>query len=370
MTIDVFIKKVFDRLYRYLWANRPYSSHFYCKEVERNIKEKNIWLLGIPRSLNLGDQAQVMCSERLFAQQYNDYHVFEFDSVQLMNDNCMLLDCIASAIQDKDIIFFQSGYNFTDMYPFEERMHRETVKRIRNNKIVFLPQTLSFKMPYEVNEFVQESLALYSNNPNLLLMCRDKKSLSIAKEALPAVKTMAFPDTVTSMIGRTYLPNLERHGVMLCVRHDEEGVFSESELIRLKRDLSTIGEVTMIDTSVKTPSQFFIRRNREKYVMEMLNTINKMKVVITDRYHGLIFSAVANTPVVLLKTIDHKITEGIKWFPADMSKHIRIATSFKEAVNLAKELSMEPPFNNDTYFYDNYYSKLKEIISNESGQIS
>ena len=369
MTLDVFVKKVFDRLYKYFWTRHAYSSKCYCKYVIKKVKDKNIWLLGVPRSLNLGDHAQVMCSEELFEEQYPDYNIFEFDSVQLMNDHCMLLDCIASVIKKDDIVFFQSGYNFTDMYPFQEEMHRETVKRIRNNKIIFLPQTISFKKPYEENDFVQESYALYKNNPNIFLMCRDKKSLSIANEALPSIRAIAFPDTVTTMIGRARLPQVNKGGVLLCVRHDEEGIFDESDLLKLKLGLGKIGKVEMIDTSVKSPSQFFIRRNRKKYVMKILNNIHEKKVVITDRYHGLIFSAVANTPVVLLRTIDHKITEGIKWFPDNMRSHMRIASSFEEAIQQAEELSIEPEFNNDTYFYESYYRGFRNVIEDASSWI-
>lgn len=38
------------------------------------------------------------------------------------------------------------------------------------------------------------------------------------------------------------------------------------------------------------------------------------KVVITDRYHGTIFSLIANTPVIIIKSTDHKVTTGADWF--------------------------------------------------------
>lgn len=366
MTFSVFVKKVFDRLYRYIWADHIWSSKYYCRYINKKIRDKNIWLLGIPRSVNLGDQAQVICSERLFAEQYPEYNVFEFDSVQLMNDNCMLIDYIASIVKKDDLVFFQSGYNLTDMYPFQEEMHREVVRRICNNRIVFLPQTISFIEPYITNDFVNMSLSIYKDKPNVYLMCRDRKSLSIAAEAFPSVKKIAFPDTVTTMIGRTKLSSPVENGVMLCVRHDVEGMYSEKELQELKAELSTIGKVEMIDTSVSSPSQFFIRRNREKYVMRMINSLHMKRVVVTDRYHGLIFSIVANTPVVLLKTIDHKITEGVKWFPDSMKNNVRIASSHKEVIEYAKELSDGPRLSNGTFFYDNYYCNLRRIIEDDS----
>lgn len=40
----------------------------------------------------------------------------------------------------------------------------------------------------------------------------------------------------------------------------------------------------------------------------------KAKLVITDRYHGLIFSVITHTPVIVFKSFDTKISSGVKWF--------------------------------------------------------
>lgn len=367
MQPKVFVKKAFDRLYRYLWFEHRASTWVACRKAETSVAARNIWLLGIPRSTNIGDQAQVMCMESIFREQFPEYTIHEYDSVELMKDDCMLLDCIASLVKREDIVFFQSGYNLTDMYPFQEEMHREVVRRIRKNTIVFLPQTISFRTPYSQNAFVLESLSLYEKNENVYLMCRDSTSLEIAREALPGVKKLAFPDVVTSMVGRVSFQNAERHGVLLCVRRDEEGSFSIEDLASLERSLRQVANVTRIDTTVDEPSQFFIRKDRKKYVYKMLGEFLSSEVVVTDRYHGLIFSLATNTPVVLLRTIDHKMIGGAAWLPGEMRMHVRIADSIDEAVKLAQLMAKQSSYRNPDYFYEQYYSRLRFVLFDESG---
>jgi exopolysaccharide biosynthesis predicted pyruvyltransferase EpsI len=187
-------------------------------------------------------------------------------------------------------------------------------------------------------------------------------SYKIAKEALPGVMSYPFPDIVTTLIGRTTFEKKQRKGVLLCARHDEEGIFSKENLLFLKKSLEQIDYVDTIDTTIEAPSQLFIRRNREKYVYKMINLMHDHKVVVTDRYHGLIFSIVANTPVVLLKTIDHKITEGVNWFPEEIRRYICFAETLEEAADLVKKLSEGHKFIADDYFYKKYYSELKNLF--------
>lgn len=366
MNIKLVTKKIYDRLYVHAWEYRKYCTIYKCRQLDKSVKEKNIWLLGTPRSTNLGDHAQVLCSLQWFKTNYPDYKVHEYNSFELMNHKCLLLNCIVKNIQKDDLIFFQSGYNFTDMYPMQEYMHRVVVKSIPDHRIVFLPQTIKFEQPYETNAFVRESRELYAGNEDIFLLCRDEKSLEIAREALKGIQKRAFPDIVTTMIGRTALPQTNRTNVMLCIRHDKEGALSKEETAELSAQMRKLGNVLVMDTTLTLTSPNLIRNNRAKYIDEMLKEIRSCKIVVTDRYHGLVFSMVANTPVVLLKTIDHKITEGIKWFPKDMAKHIRVADSVGAAVAFAEELSQEPEYELDDYFQKNYYDNLKRILDQDA----
>ena len=47
---------------------------------------------------------------------------------------------------------------------------------------------------------------------------------------------------------------------------------------------------------------------------EKLNLARGARVVVTDRYHGVIFSVITHTPVIVFKSYDTKISAGIRWF--------------------------------------------------------
>ncbi|WP_082026255.1 polysaccharide pyruvyl transferase family protein [Prevotella pectinovora] len=44
----------------------------------------------------------------------------------------------------------------------------------------------------------------------------------------------------------------------------------------------------------------------------ILQQFAKYQVVITDRYHGTIFSQIVNTPVIVISSTDHKLRSGVK----------------------------------------------------------
>ena len=49
-------------------------------------------------------------------------------------------------------------------------------------------------------------------------------------------------------------------------------------------------------------------------ILRWLDFIASHDAVVTDRFHGLIFSTIARRPCVLLPTGNHKITAALEWF--------------------------------------------------------
>lgn len=358
MNFSVFCRKVLEHGYRYI-RQSSFGSWKCIHKIIHTIGDKNIWLLGIPASRNLGDQAQVMCTENFFAHQFPDYQVIEFDSCEILENNKKLAMYIAKVIKKDDIIFSQSGYNLTDLYPFQEEMHKEIAKRI-SNPIVFLPQTISLKNPIETNQFVIDSRKAYEGK-NILLMCRDIVSYKVAEKAFPDIRKIAFPDVVTSLIGK-YTNVKKRFGYALCVRNDIEGTISQNDVQVVLEELKKRGHTEVFDTIVDSPAFFIINKDRRKYVDLMIKKIQSVKVVVTDKYHGFILSLVANTPVVVIKTRDHKLSEGVKWFPDEMQKYIRIADDLASIPKLVDELEQMPLPQFDGYFVREYFSHFKDII--------
>jgi hydroxyethylthiazole kinase-like uncharacterized protein yjeF len=119
-----------------------------------------------------------------------------------------------------------------------------------------------------------------------------------------------YPDIVTTLIGS--MPNTsERDGVLLCIRNDSEKKYTDDEIKQLKNKLQEAGLFCEVaDTNSNLPLKELIA-NFSSELEKTLDFFARHKVVITDRYHGTIFSMISNTPVIVIATNDHKVKTGI-----------------------------------------------------------
>ena len=82
---------------------------------------------------------------------------------------------------------------------------------------------------------------------------------------------------------------------------------------------------------------------------------------MTDRYHGPILSLAAGTPVVLIKTTDHKVVTGAEWFRGVYDDYVYVAEDLEQAFEIAKNLYNKDLTNPmSPYFEEEYYDKLCE----------
>ena len=118
---------------------------------------------------------------------------------------------------------------------------------------------------------------------------------------------------------------------------------------------------TTIDMSYKK-----ILKDLHGAMMNIIEVFEKSRIVITDRYHGMIYSLVSNTPVIVMKTTDHKVIEGYKILKKQYQDRIWLADSPDEALLIAKEVLKFPNYGQlDNYFQREIYGKLRDRIEKE-----
>ena len=101
-----------------------------------------------------------------------------------------------------------------------------------------------------------------------------------------------------------------------------------------------------------------ILNNLQEHIENEIEKYSHYKVTITDRYHGTIFSIIAGTPVVIIKTNDHKVTTGADWFKGVFDDYVYVAKDLDEAHKIAAEIiKRDKEFIPTTYFDENYYGK-------------
>lgn len=345
-----------------------YKGYIYCKEYNRNkcyaigaikkllevdITQKRIWYFCVPTHSNLGDQAQACCIEKYFRKFFSDHIVFKLSNNAFDFYEEKILMILKEKIKETDLIFFQSGYTFTGIHPYEN-MHRKIVENFPYNKIVFLPQTVKFK-----NQKILENVQnFYGKYDNIYFFARD----NIYKSIFPEHRNVhCFPDIVTTEIGNYDFNNNERNGILLCVRNDVEKLYSFQEISLFKEKLQKIAKVSLSDTNSETKENSL--KEYWKKIEETIDDYAQYQVIITDRYHGTIFALIANTPVIILKTTDHKVVTGADWFEGVYEDYVYVVNDLEEASQVAQQIVTGFEYRKlPSYFKEKYYDRLKDII--------
>lgn len=352
----VFLYRVIKRICKipkdirlYIAVKKKFGSHS---------NTNRIIYIGVPVHNNLGDLAQGVCIRKWIRKHFPDYEVLEIETNALVNTTCSALKLLKTGYREQDIIIFQSGYTTTDLGGYADEMHCAVIRALPDAKILMMPQTVFFKSEKRKKNTAQT----YDSAKNMLFLARDNISYNMAKEMFKTIPVEVYPDIVTTLIGQYTYTN-KREGIIFCCRDDSEKYYSDTEISNLMAKCSCFATVEKTDTTKKM-SQHQIKENTEQYIMSEINKYSRYKVMITDRYHGTIFSLIAGTPVIIIKTTDHKVTTGAEWFRGIYNQHVFVADSLEEAYKLAKEIYQNPPkYQLNKYFEEEFYDKLPAMFS-------
>ena len=322
-----------------------------------------IFYIGVPAHSNLGDLAQGVCIRRWIKKHYPERKLIEIETNALVNTRFSLLKKLKSVYNDGDFIVFQSGYTTTDLGGFADEMHCQIIKTLPQAKILMMPQTIFF----ESEKRKLRTSQIYNSNTNMLFLARDKVSYKMALSMFPDLSVKLYPDIVTTLIG-TCSYNNKRDGILFCCRDDSEKFYSDEEIAVLMNKCKKYANIKRTDTTKSVNCRDIIA-NAADYIFAEIESFSHYKVIITDRYHGTIFSLIAGTPVIIIKTTDHKVTTGAEWFKGIYDDYVFLADSLEEAAVLADKLYHRECDNKLTpYFESEYYDKLTDIFNNNNSK--
>lgn len=319
--------------------------------IHNNNSSKTIYFFVTPTHSNLGDQAQLMCWLELFKDIYKEYTVICIPNKYAKKNT---IKYINEHIKPEDLIFIHSGYLIFDPHP-ELPFICDIISTIKNHHITILPQTINL-LTKDKRDHVAN---IFNSHSDLLVMCRDEISYNNAKELFSRCSIKLMPDIVTSLIGnkKYSFGEYKRSGVLFCLRNDGEKFYTKDEINDLIKRFSN----TPIDICDTTINKFVSKwvNHREEIICGMLKRFSKSQVIITDRYHGTIFSQIVNTPVIVLSSSDHKLSSGVKWFPKSVfANNVYFAKNLDEAYNIAINILSRNGYiyTNPPYFKNKYYT--------------
>ncbi|HIY83254.1 MAG TPA: polysaccharide pyruvyl transferase family protein [Candidatus Rubneribacter avistercoris] len=318
-----------------------------------------IWYFGRPSHPNLGDQAQRVCIERWIRDNYPGCRLFPIITWSFFRNPRRIVSELQKKVRPNDLFVMQSGYTMNDENP-DEVAHRVIPRSFPDHKVVFLPQTVRYEGASDRDK-TREALC---GRRNVLLLARDRVSFRTACELFPDVRIELFPDIVTSLIGtRRY--DHARQGVLFCMRNDVEKYYADDKIDSLMLELAKKVKVERTDTSVGVHSvDWDDCESVVRALEDVFDHYSRFEAIVTDRYHGTIFSLIAGTPVVVLKTTDHKVVTGAEWFEGVYDGYVSVADSLDEVPGIISQvISSDRSRCLEPYFQLEYYARLKSLIN-------
>jgi len=298
-----------------------------------------------PELSNLGDQAQVVAIYKWLERNYPEYSIIEINKDEVIN-------CVHNfkmKVLPDDLIVLHSGGNLGDRGFWSETSRRKMIVNFPNNKILSLPQTINFRNTDKGQIELKRSKLIYNNHRSLTVVARDNESYKLANQYFEKCFTNKAPDFVLSYdTSHLELEKVESNGkALFCLREDDESAISGEQRALLLGSCSL--DYDVYDTTI--PENIENSQRLDK-LEEVLRMFAKYEYVVTDRFHGLIFSILCKKPTVVLKTVDHKLTSAFDWF--DDVKFVHFAGSINavtESVDrVMKETNFSVPDWNARYF--------------------
>ena len=314
------------------------------KYLPDKLWRKNIYLIGTEEFGNIGDELLSVTELAFLKDKFPDYNIIEIPLFVCINDKSLL----KLRIKKKDLIFFNGGGNMGDLYPYSENVKVDVLTRFAKNKFTILPQTIYFDDPKN-----QElSTAQYSKAQRLTIVTREKYSFELAKTLYPNAKVVLTPDIV---FYRSLQTDAERQNVIrLCLRSDKEKTLSEQEEQTI---LSSLKDFSVERFDMQLPYNVYVK-DRDRVIEETLAHYRTAKLIITDRLHGMVVSAVTGTPCIVMPSKSHKMKGTYEWI-ADLP-YIRFANDVTEIPALLEELLSLPPCKYDPSRFAHYFDQILE----------
>ncbi len=329
MNIKVFVKRIEKGVKRRI--HRFFYNYKATKKLSDCTGQKKIFYLGVTEHSNMGDMAQCYCIRNWIKENFSEYTLYEFKASTVVDKRFHFVQKFQKIVGEEDIIVFQSGYTTQDVGGVHDLMHRMICSSFPNTRIIMMPQTILFQK--EENKV--RSAHDYSLAKKMAFFARDEVSYGYASEMFHGIHVGMLPDIVTTLIG-SYPVRETRNGILFCIRDDLEKYYDDSIIDGVISRLGKKYRVDKKDTTINKSAEY-IQDHMEECVGEMLDLFAQYKLVITDRYHGTIFSLVSNTPVIVIKTNDHKVVTGVNWFKGIYDEHI----CYVDDINLLEEKADE-----------------------------
>lgn len=324
-----------------------------AEKIPLNNIKKKIYIFLAADYGNFGDIAITYAQRKYLTTIFPDYEIVEIPVSKFYNYYRFL----KRKIVNQDIITIVGGGNLGNLYEYLEEIRRETIKTFKNNLIISFPQTMVFTKDALGIKSLKMSKKIYSKHKSLILFAREEQTYTDMKKAFEKNEVYLVPDIVLSLKNEIVTNKSASNEIGLCFRQDEERLLGTKTEEEIKEQLQDY-DIKNISTQVDNDKIIF----EEKYnqLFDFLNKISNVKIFITDRLHGMIFSYITQTPCIAFDNNNHKISGTYEKWLKDCN-YIKLLNEI-DIKDIGKYIADIEKAPKDNYDINNKFEIIEKII--------
>ena len=310
-------------------------------------------LISTPYYGNVGDHAILLQEKKILRSCGIKGQIIDFSSLEYR----LLSDDMKKIISNEDVIIIDGGGNFGDTWPETTYQILDIIIKYKNNKIIIFPESWYYSESPLGEKILKDTRDAFIYNKNVVIYARDSWSYNEMVKSIKSTTVRYSYDTVLlqGIFKSTKSDNIKRVG--MCIREDKESQNKGiSDCI-----ISELNKRNVEITKISNDSYKHIPKiKRQSYVNSILKKYNKCDLIITDRFHGFIFSLILQKPCII---IDNN-TGKIKHFYTDIEQYIsgyRFVENCSCVEDVINSIFNDSNTNIDKTLLKNIYDFKKDI---------
>ena len=284
-----------------------------------------IILLGVPEHGNIGDHAITIGEENFFKKNFPNlpYVTFPWKFVNFYWNFLKL------KIKPTDLICIHGGGFLGTLWENEQENLTKALELFNHNPIIIMPQSFWYDGDADHKLLMESFENAMKRCDNLCVCIREERSLERFQHKFPEITTMLIPDMAFYIQNKVNAKRFDN--VLLCLRGDKEKISPETQDIA--STIKCLG-YSVKETSTVVDENIPIGMS-ELYVYNKLTEFASARLVITDRLHGLIFSAITNTPCIAFDNLSGKVHGTYRWIESIPTiKLVNEINNIKDCINV------------------------------------
>ncbi|MCI7792198.1 MAG: polysaccharide pyruvyl transferase family protein [Lachnospiraceae bacterium] len=189
----------------------------------------------------------------------------------------------------------------------------------------------------------QKIKEIYGKHKNLYWFLRETVSYNLIKEILPNANIFLCPD-MALLLEPVKGTKGDRENILMCLRSDKEKKLQKQDEERIEKAIVKyyLNEKIEYTDTVLDKNVWLNERSYEVY--KKIDEFSKAKLIVTDRLHGMVFAALAETPCIVCGNVNHKVKGIYQWI--ENNEYIRYVEDIEMIEETVEELSK---YSNPTY---------------------